>query len=449
MNKHVLHIKNAARCALSILVLLVLSLTAGNRFSRWHFLLVHGYAANSSAPQPQKAQAAFDFVDSIGVNTHLNYFDRTYGNFGLVKNELQSIGIRHLRDGVHLQNADYNNFLFRRWIELGSLGIRFDAVLDPRSKLGPLTSDLLEQVNLLAGHSIDSFEGPNELDISGMADWVSVDRDFQRTLFSAVHALPAASRFRVLAPSLAFAANGKEFHGTLDAFDEENLHPYPAGKMPSVVFPQQTDLARQCFGDKPVVITETGYHNALNDHSDQPAVSEQAAAKYIPRLFLEDFRSGVSRTYLYEFLDEAPDPGLANHQLHWGLIRADGTEKPAFLAIKRLIAELDDHREPASAAQLSWSIATDDPAIDHLLLFKSNGEFDLVLWQEVPSYDRASQRDIANPAVETVLSLGYPARSAAIYEPSRQEAPIRTYANTATIPLSIPDDPLVVAVTIK
>ena len=81
----------------------------------------------------EKAKSAYDFVNSIGVNTHLNYFDRTYGNFQLVERELKSIGIRHVRDGIHLMNADYNKAVYSRWSQLGDAGIRFDAVLDPRS----------------------------------------------------------------------------------------------------------------------------------------------------------------------------------------------------------------------------------------------------------------------------------------------------------------------------
>ena len=47
------------------------------------------------------------------------------------------------------------------------------------------------------------------------------------------------------------------------------------------------------------------------------ASSEAAAAKYVPRLFLEDYARGIVRTYLYEFLDEAADPGLTKCQMYW------------------------------------------------------------------------------------------------------------------------------------
>ena len=391
-------------------------------------------------------QSAFDFVNSIGVNTHLNYFDRIYGNFPLVERELKSIGILHLRDGVHLQNDDYNRVLYNRWIDLGKLGIRFDAVLDPRSHIGPVNAGLLERVDQLAGHTIESFEGPNELDISNLADWPSVDRAYQANLYSAAKSMTHAADVKVLGPSLAFASHSARLGDMSGQIDEANLHPYPAGKMPSAIFPEQMDLGKVMAGNRGIVFTESGYHNAINDHRGQPGVSEAAAAKYIPRLFLEDFLHGVVRTYLYEFMDEAPNPALNDAELHWGLVRADGSEKPAFIAMKNLIAELSDSAEPAHLRPMNWSLGSPDPHIDHLLLEKSDGEFDLILWQEISSYDVRRQTDIDNPDVTSVLTLGRRARSVEIYDPVKQSNPLRVASDVKSLPVRIPDEPLVVKI---
>jgi hypothetical protein len=429
---------------LAVLVLITLG------FSVFESRSSSGVEAGKTAPagSPERARSAFDFVNSIGANTHLNYFDRTYGNFALVEKELCSIGIRHLRDGVHLQNADYNETLYSRWSRLGKCGIRFDAVLDPRNNLGPITTELLKHVDDLSGRTIESFEGPNEMDISGASDWATTVYNFQKTLHNAASSLEKSEHISTLAPSLAFASHGNEFAGTVIDADSGNLHPYPAGKMPSVIFPEQTDLGREIFGSKKIVFTESGYHNALSDHHDQPPISEAAAAKYIPRLFLEDFARGVPRTYLYEFLDEAADPRLSDNQLHWGLVRANGTEKPAFASIKRLIAEVGDTAEPAHLSQFRWSLDTMAETTHHLLLQKSGGEFDLILWREVSSFDISRQSDIDNPPAATVLTLGRVAKQIRLYEPVVQSEPIKTYTNTASVPILIPDHPLVIAITL-
>ena len=394
----------------------------------------------------ETAQSAFDFVNSIGVNTHLNYFDRTYGNFQIVERELKSIGIRHVRDGVHLVNADYNKAVYDRWSQLGSIGVRFDAVLDPRSALGTLTGDKLDQVEKLAGDTIESFEGPNELDISNIPDWASVDREYQKDVYQSVKSMTSAKPIDTIGPSLAFASKGSSVGNISDRVDYGNLHPYPAGKMPASVFPEQLVLAKEVSGDKKIVITESGYHNALDDHSDQPAVSETAAAKYIPRLFLENFSQGIRRTYLYEFLDEAPDPGLTNFQMHWGLLRSDGSEKPAFTAVKNLINELSDSAEPAHLEQMTYSLSTSNTEICHLLLQKSDGQFLLILWQEVSSYDGKKQQDIAVSPQPVTLMLDHSARSISTYEPTVQAQPSHVYANVAKVSLEVPDHPLVIQI---
>jgi hypothetical protein len=394
----------------------------------------------------ETAQSACDFVNSIGVNTHINYFDRTYGNFQLFEGELKSIGIRHVRDGVHLLNADYNKAVYSRWSQLGSIGIRFDAVLDPRSALGTLTGDKLDQVEKLAGDTIESFEGPNELDISNIPNWASVDRDYQRDVYQSVKSMTGVKSIEALGPSLAFASKGSFLGNISDRVDYGNLHPYPAGKMPSSIFPEQLLLAKEVSGDKKIVITESGYHNALNDHSDQPAVSETTAAKYIPRLFLENFSQGISRTYLYEFLDEAPDPGLTNFQMHWGLLRSDGSEKPAFTAVKNLINELSDSAEPAHLQQMTYSLGTPNSQIHHLLLQKSDGQFFLILWQELSSYDGKKQQDIAVSPQPITLTLDHSVRNISTYEPTVQAQLQHVYANVAEVSLEVPDHPLVIQI---
>ncbi len=394
----------------------------------------------------ETARSAYGFVNSIGVNTHLNYFDRLYGHFDLVKRELSSLGIRHLRDGMHLQNDDYNAALYGRWAQLGKKGIRFDAVVDPRNNLGPITPELLEKVFLLSNQTIESFEGPNEMDISGTSNWSAVDRDFNDSLYRSVRQMQDSARVQLIGPSMAFASHGHDVGNISGRIDFGNLHSYPAGKLPSTIFPEQTELAKDLSGSHAVIMTETGYHNALNDHNDQPAVSEAAAAKYIPRMFLENYIHGIPRTYLYELLDEAPDAGLEDNQLHWGIIRANGTEKPAFGALRNLISELGDHTEPGRLHQFAWSLSGTKSATDHVLLEKSNGELDLILWQEIPSFNTRRQIDLNNTPEPAEVTFAKSAASVTIYEPAVQSAPVRSYSNVTKISIAIPDHPLVIQI---
>jgi hypothetical protein len=402
---------------------------------------------STSSVTVETPSSAFAFVNSIGVNTHLNYFNLLYGNFPLVQRELTKLGVLHLRDGAHLQGLDYNALLYGRWAALRKSGMRFDTVFDPRSNLGPMNSALLDQVNALAGNAIEFFEGPNEMDISNENNWVQIDRDYQLALFDSDSASSEVSSIGIVGPSLAVASNSSKIGDIANDMNYGNLHPYPAGEMPSVVFPKQVSLEKIVCDGKPIIFTESGYHNAINEHNDQPGISETAAAKYIPRLFLEDYLHGIPRTYLYELLDEAPDPSLTNPQMHWGLIRADGSEKPAFLALTNLIAELADSQAPVNLTPLNLALQTNNPQVHHLLLEKSNGAYDLILWQEVPSYDIPSHADINNPNASALLTLGRQARSITAYQPVTQEAPIHTWSNVRNVSLEIPDHPFVVEIS--
>src|SRR5690606_15588671 len=114
-------------------------------------------------------------------------------------------------------------------------------------------------------------------------------------------------------------------------------------------------------------------------------VSERADAIYTPRMFAEFFRRGISRTFKYELL-------TINDSEKYGLLRSDGTEKPAFTASKNLINLLSDNTWDAenkawttptfTPGTLDYEIATSASTLHDLLLQKSNGDFYLLIWNE-------------------------------------------------------------------
>ena len=114
---------------------------------------------------------------------------------------------------------------------------------------------------------------------------------------------------------------------------------------------------RAAPGTRGLVFTETGYHNALRDRSDQPPVSEEAAAVYFPRLLLAAYALGARRTFVYELLDEKPEPALADLQQHFGLLRNDFSPKPAFTAIKTLIGAVRARPGSRSRPGSRWTYA--------------------------------------------------------------------------------------------
>ncbi|NJN38104.1 MAG: hypothetical protein HC790_04210 [Acaryochloridaceae cyanobacterium CSU_3_4] len=101
-------------------------------------------------------------------------------------------------------------------------------------------------------------------------------------------------------------------------------------------------------------------------------VSEQAAAKSLPRLFLEFFNRGIQRTFVYELIDEHPNPKLDDKEKNFGLLRYDGSRKPVFIALRNLITLLKDSKtkssKPFSPQYLDYQLSGNTVNIHHTLL---------------------------------------------------------------------------------
>ena len=78
--------------------------------------------------------------------------------------------------------------------------------------------------------------------------------------------------------------------------------------------------------------TEIGY---TTDPSNKQGIPEDVEAKYMPRLILEQILHEIRRTYIYELIDVGPK--VSKNDAAFGLVRNDGTPKPAFNALKNLI----------------------------------------------------------------------------------------------------------------
>jgi hypothetical protein len=169
--------------------------------------------------------------------------------------------------------------------------------------------------------------------------------------------------------------------------------------------------------------------------------------KYIPRLFFEYFNRGIERTYLYEFIDSYPNPQRDERDLHFGLLRNDGTEKPAYVALKNLIDLLEDPGPDFETGSLDYSLSGNTADVHRTLLQKRDGRFYLVLWQEVSSYDLEAKRDISVVDRKVTLTLDRSISEAVIYRPNRSATPLEQHSSPRRLTLDVPDELLVVELT--
>lgn len=390
---------------------------------------------------PLPVRSADSFVDTIGVATHLRYLDTAYGRYeDVIKPRLQELGVRHIRDGGR------DPLFFQRLNDLAKEGIKATLVMDPRDGIDP--ANVVETVIKPTLPAIEAAEGPNEWDVQPQLNYKQQAfpagvRIYQTELYQAIKRFNPTAKLPVLMPSLAIPFNSGQL-GYLPAVDAGNMHSYAGGNLPS----QDLDLkwiptTQVVSGkDKPIVATECGWHTAFADiHASQPGISEQAAAKYIPRLFLEYYIRNIQRAFAYELIDERPAPDQENN---FGLLRFDGSPKPSFTALKNLITLLRDPGGSFQTQPLNYSLAGNLANIHHTVLQKRSGQYYLVFWQEVPSYDPQTKRDLAIPAQPVTLTLNASLKQARGYQPMNSLNPLWQVNNPRRLSLSVPDHPIVV-----
>ncbi|MGA7937522.1 MAG: PA14 domain-containing protein [Kovacikia sp.] len=398
----------------------------------------------------ETAKTAYSFVDSIGVNTHLRYYDTAYGNFSLIAQRLRELGIHHIRDG----GSDLT------WIRninaLAASGIKTTLVIDPNIGVGPTPSYNIKPpgytiVNLLKNklpNAVEAVEILNEFDIiyptgysyNGQSvtntNWVSYLRSFTQDTYTALKNDPATQAVGIIGPSFVYPDSSTLVGDLSQWVDYGNLHPYTNPKNPEDANLVQDIVNRsKPFGTRPLIATETGYFT--NVPSSNRSVSETVQGKYMPRLFLENYNQGITRTFSYELIDERSNS--TNGEDNYGLLRADGSPKPAFTALKNLISLLNDPSTTSATftpGALNYSLSNAQN-VDHTLLQKSNGDFYLVLWQGVPSTDQTVNKSVT-------LNLATPIAQATTFLPNQSLTSTGQYATPTQITLNVPDYPLVI-----
>lgn len=383
------------------------------------------------------ARSADSFVESVGVNVHLGYSDTVWGQFSQIRQKLNELGVRYIRDGVSQGRPD----VYSRFRTLAADGIKLDAVVgDPLQRWGVGTLD--QQLNLIDTElrpALASLEGPNEYDIQGDPSWVANLRDYQRKLWEGAHARPGLASIPIVGPSFVNRSS-REQVGNISAWTNEgNIHSYPGGEAPDQDshMNDEVALAAKNTGSEPVQATETGYTTAVNTTDGHRPASERAAGIYMPRLYLDDFRRGISRTYAYDLIDDQSDPGRTDVESNFGLLHNDFSPKPAFTAISRLTALLSDRGAAFSPDSLSYSVENAPSSVRQLLLQKRDGSFYLVLWNQVSVWNAQTLAE-SNPAdPQVTVRLDQPIARAETFEPNASSSALSTVSSPSAISLPV------------
>jgi serralysin len=385
---------------------------------KWHIATT---AANSMAAQT--AIRAYTFIDTIGVNTHIDFAKYGYQNLAVVEAAINYLGLKNLRDSAQTATDA------QTWLRVAqATGAKFDDYIAEASPPGmAYDSSLVQQ---LASEGILNYlEGGNEEDDAypaSLGNTLAITAQFQRQVYATGHALGLP----VINMSFGAgwtAANNWQGHygdvGDLYAYaDYANAHTYP-------LLEQGTDwttrrlngLALLAAASRPVITTEIGWNESQGFGQDN-------IAKRAIQAVLDGMKNGNVKTYFYALYDD--ESGL------FGLMIQDGTAKPAGTAIHNLTTLLADGGTNAATfapGSLAYTLGGATANDNALLMQKSDGSYWLSLWNE-------------NDAAHNVTLILPAAAQMKVFDPLKGTGAIQNLASATSATLKLSDHPMLVEV---
>lgn len=374
-------------------------------------------AAASPLPGPSGA-----FTDSVGVNVHISS-EPYASNFTRIHEQIAASGIRHLRDELRPSND------IDRWRLLNTTsGILFNILVSPATNS---VSDMMNYLTALGPERVSAIEGQNEGDSDwfmslplAASGWSGVVVNYQREVYQTLRSRYSAQQLPLLSPSVINwkPADVALLRPAADFSDAVAIHSYvqraqePETRDDYAAVSWYLQNMRDAFKPgAPTMATETGYCNMVGP--GRSGVSEAAAAIYLPRLLLNNYRQGILRTFLYEFMDGGKDPN--EWEQNWGLVRNDGTPKPAYHAIRRLLSALKGARlSERSSKGLRASPRTASPEIQHISFQDDTGRLVLAVWRAARCWDVENATDIPVDAQPIEIAVEGDAVSASFNIPN-------------------------------
>ncbi len=382
---------------------------------------------------PAQTVAADRLADSVGVNVHLHYDNTIYrSNFDLIKARLLELGVRHVRDG--LIDTTWQGY-YDRHNALGAAGIKGIFIVTPG-----MPTAVLQAYPARMSSAFEGYEAPNEHNQSGDTSWVSTMRSTLVQLRN-LRTSPELAAFPVYGPSLTHETAYQALGDVSALIDVGNLHNYFSGFNPGTSgwgdngygsIDWNLNLVRTISGNKPIATTETGY---WNDQS-VGAVPPEVAAKYMPRLVLEQFRKGITRTYIYE-LSDYQQTGTHALTSSYGLLNEDGSPKPAFTALKGLLTLVADPGPAFPLYALQYSVTGGNANLRNMSFQKRNGAYLIALWVEQQGFNVNSKQQMSVASQNVTVTLPGGVQLTAVHRWQANGSVTRTAAPSATSPMSL------------
>ena len=371
----------------------------------------------------QLAIHAYTFIDTIGVNTHIDFARYGYQNLAVVEASINYLGLKNLRDSAQTATDA------QTWLQVAqATGAKFDDYIAETSPAG-MSYDLSFAKQLAQEGLLNYLEGGNEEDDAypaALGNTLAITAQFQQQVYATGHALGLP----VINMSFGAgwtAANNWQGHygdvGDLSAYaDYANAHTYPlVGQGTDWTTQRLNGLARLAAASRPVITTEIGWNESQGFGQDN-------IAKRAIQAVLDGIKNGNVKTYFYALYDDGS--GL------FGLMNQDGTAKPAGAAIHNLTTLLADTGANAATfapRSLAYTLGGATANDNTLLMQKSDGSYWLSLWNEI---DAVHNVTLTLPATAQIK----------VFDPLKGTGAIQNLARAISATLTLSDRPMLVKV---
>ncbi len=149
-------------------------------------------------------------------------------------------------------------------------------------------------------------------------------------------------------------------------------------------------------------------------------------------MFLAQFKRGWSYTCIYLLRDRTDESGNQT----FGFYRPDHRPRLAATCLHNLTTILADRGSVDSPGTLNYSIPNQPETVHDLLLQKSDGTFELVVWGE----------RFTGGSDDVTVELGSTRTTVRIYDPTAGTVPAQTSTNVNAVSLTLSDHPVIVEI---
>jgi len=425
-----------------------------------------GASGNDGRIQPHMAVYANDFLNSIGVCSSITGRGETLA--GTI-NALKYTGIRFIRCGLE------DRISAKDMIELhNQTGAKIAyGLLSGGTDVARLLNEARQLASAGALLALEGNNEPNNWGITYQGEaggrnlsWLPVAR-LQRDLYEAVKSDPVLRDYPVWSISESGAQTdnvGLQFltipkgtcclmpDGTMYA-DFANCHNYITHPSWRGLHDNQTWLSASPGSDCPVdglygnhgstwrnhftgysetrlltlprVTTETCYPVGED-------VTEEIQSRLFMNLYLSQFKRGWSHTAIYLLRTRSNETAHERYAIY----KIDYTPKQAAHYLHNLATILDDNVSASSPGQVNYSIPGQPATVHDLLLKKSDGKFELVVWSE----------RFTGGSDNVTINLDTTYTAVKVYDPTIGTSPTQTLTDVSSVTLTLSDHPVIIEI---